>query len=197
MPGCFANPLMYWIGFDINNPDPVQRDLFQRFYLDTHVPEVVASNPGFVHGHLYQRQDAAAESAPSAPTFLAVYEMDGEAAAQTYLDRNDGPPEGRPKYTPGPPVWKDMSPVWRMVWRRLAESAPAGDAPEIITVVGTLEPSAAPSNSRVTTWELVRELRHPAPGSPPFALVDEQGGNDHAAAKDAATVWNPSYRRVR
>jgi hypothetical protein len=192
MPGSFANPLMYWIAFDINNPDPEQRDIFQRFYLDTHVPEVVAANPGFVHGHLYQRQDAPSGTEEAIPTFLAVYEMDGEAPAQTYLDRNDGPPEGRPKYTPGPPVWKDMSPVWRMVWRRLDASNPAGQTPEVITVAGARQRPEGRADARVTSWELVRELRHPAPGSPPFVAVYETSETPDVAG----TAWSPRYRRV-
>src|SRR5215510_13688744 len=58
-----------------------------------HVPEVVASNPGFVRGTRYEllQPDPRGDWGPR---WLAVYEMDGEAAARTYAQRNDAPPAG-------------------------------------------------------------------------------------------------------
>ena len=126
----FAYPFMYWVG--MNTPpdtDPTAVAEFSQFYSKIHVPEVVASNPGFVRGTRYEllQPDPRGDWGPR---WLAVYEMDGEAAARTYAARNDGPPEGRPRYTPGPAAWQQTQSVWRMIWRQVSscrhgESAPA------------------------------------------------------------------------
>ena len=99
---------------------------FNRFYTATHVGEVVAAHPGFLSASRYELITPDARGGEHyGPRWLAVYEMDGEAAARTYAARNDGPPEGRPKYTPGPAVWQQTQSVWRMIWRHVSSSGPA------------------------------------------------------------------------
>ena len=102
----FSYPFMYWVGMN-TAPDTDAAALaeFNAFYSKTHVPEVVASNPGFVRGSRYEllQPDPRGDFGPR---WLAIYEMDGEAAARTYAQRNDGPAEGRPTYTPGPAAWR-------------------------------------------------------------------------------------------
>jgi hypothetical protein len=105
MQQAFAYPFMYWVGMNTSpDTDPAAVAEFSQFYSTVHVPEVVASNPGFVRGTRYEllQPDPRGDYGPR---WLAVYEMDGEAAARTYATRNDGPPEGRLRYTPGPAVW--------------------------------------------------------------------------------------------
>jgi len=136
MQQAFAYPFMYWVG--MNTPpdtDAAAVAEFSQFYSTIHVPEVVASNPGFVRGTRYElfQPDPRGDYGPR---WLAVYEMDGEAAARTYAARNDGPPEGRPKYTPGPAVWQQTQSVWRMIWRHVSSSGTASQPPHSIFMVG-------------------------------------------------------------
>ena len=120
MAEAFSYPFMYWVGMN-TAPDTDAAALaeFNAFYSKTHVPEVLANNPGFVRGSRYEllQPDPRGDFGPR---WLAIYEMDGEAAARTYAQRNDGPPEGRPTYTPGPAAWRQTQTMWRMIWRRLA-----------------------------------------------------------------------------
>ena len=98
----FSQPFMYWVGMNTApNTDAAALAEFSAFYSKTHVPEVLANNPGFVCGWRYEllQPDPRGDFGPR---WLAVYEMDGEAAARTYAQRNDGPAEGRPTYTPAP-----------------------------------------------------------------------------------------------
>ena len=136
MQQAFAYPFMYWVG--MNTPpdtDPTAVAEFSQFYSTIHVPEVVASNPGFVRGTRYEllQPDPRGDYGPR---WLAVYEMDDEAAAHTYAARNDGPPEGRPRYTPGPAVWQQTQSVWRMIWRHVSSSGTASQPPHSIFMVG-------------------------------------------------------------
>ncbi len=126
MQQAFAYPFMYWVG--MNTPpdtDSTAVAELSQFYSTIHVPEVVASNPGFVRGTRYEllQPDPRGDYGPR---WLAVYEMDGEAAVRTYAARNDGPPEGRPKYTPGPAVWQQTQDPHRCLHRPGARAFAAG-----------------------------------------------------------------------
>lgn len=80
MQQAFAYPFMYWVGMNTHpDTDPTAVAEFSRFYSTIHVPEVVASNPGFVRGTRYEllHPDPRGDWGPR---WLAVYEMDGEAA---------------------------------------------------------------------------------------------------------------------
>ena len=90
---------------------------FNHFYSGTHLAEVIAANPGFRAASRYELL-APDSRGDLAPRWLAVYELDSDTAVQTYLVRNDGPAEGRPKYTPGPAVWSSFQITWRMMWRQ-------------------------------------------------------------------------------
>lgn len=211
MPALFEQPFMYWIGVDIPAADPAEVDAFHTFYAETHLPEVVAANPGFTTGHRYGllRPDPRGVLGPG---HLGVYEMDGEAAARTYLARNDGPPEGRPAYTPGPPAWDDMQPRWRMIWGKVATTgAPAGPPPASVFIVGINPPQGASADevaemdafyeqvhmpevlaasgyTRATRYRLLRELLHPDPGCPTYLAVYE------ADAATTAKLDDPTRR---
>ena len=55
MPQAFAYPFMYWVGMHTSpDTDPAAVAEFSQFYSTVHVPEVVASNPGFVRGTRYE-----------------------------------------------------------------------------------------------------------------------------------------------
>ncbi len=192
----FAYPFMYWVGMNTApelEPEAVAE--FSRFYSTVHLPEVLQANPGFTRGTRYElvRPDPRGDFGPR---WLAIYEMDGEDAAQGYAARNDGPPEGRPKYTPGPPAWHRTESKWRLIWRRIVENGSTGEPPDTIFMVGmnvppgTDEAALAEFNDfytnthlpevkhfggygRATRHQLYREFKHPAPGSPQFVAIYE------------------------
>jgi hypothetical protein len=192
----FDGPFMYWVGMN-TAPDTDAEALaeFNRFYSAVHQPEVVAANPGFTRASRYElvQPDPRGDFGPR---WLAVYEMDAEQAAQTYIARNDGPPSGRPNYTPTPPAWKRTQTTWRMIWRQIVSCGTASEAPYAIFMVGMNVPPdtdaaglaefntfytethvpevmANGKYARGTRWELYREFVHPAPGSPRFCAIYE------------------------
>jgi hypothetical protein len=206
---------MYWVG--MNTPagaSEAELAQFNDFYSNVHVHEVVSGNPGFTRATRYEllEQDARGEFGPR---WLAVYEMDSEDAAATYIVRNDGPPEGRPSYTAGPSLWQRYEGWWRLIWHRLVP--PDGDlgsaAAPYLFLVGMDVPTdtsagdlqdfnhfytnthvpevvAAGDFLRGNRYELRSDLRHPKPGSPRFLAVYE--GDEKALATRARRAANPS-----
>jgi len=199
---------MYWVGMDTDpaaSPDELAD--FNRFYTETHVPEVVAAN-GFAFASRYELLDPDPRG-DFGPRWLAVYEMPGEAEARAYAERNDGPASGRPNYTPVPPSWKHAHIRWRMLWRQLATHGTSGELPESIFLVGMNVPPetdaaglaefnhfyttvhvpevvAAGGYVRGSRYELYRAFAHPEPGCPRFCAIYE--------ADTAATEANQRYR---
>ncbi len=208
-------PYMYWVGMN-TQPDTSPEELakFNDFYSNTHMHEVVMSNPGFIRGTRYEliEQDARGEYGPR---WLAVYEMADEAAAKGYLARNDGPAEGRPTYSPGPSAWQNYEGWWRLMWHRMVpehgelggngapylyfvamDEAPGSDEQGLrefndfytnIHVPEVVEVSKFLSGIR---YELYRELRHPEPKSPGYLAVYEADENSLQARK--ARAANPT-----
>jgi hypothetical protein len=206
VPGTFAHPFMYWVGMDNRSTDADELRAFHQYYGHTHVPEVVAHNPGFVLGHRYQLRDPDRRG-DRGPMFIAAYEIADGPGAQTYMDRNDGPAEGRPSYTPGPPVWSRIELRWRMIWRQIAATGPVAQPPASIFVVGIDPPFDADAAAlaefndfythvhvpevvanwgytRATRYELARQFLHPAPGAPRYCAVYES--DDPAAPTPSA-----------
>lgn len=213
MPSSFAQPYMYWVGADLPTEDPDEVKSWNAFYSGTHVPEVVAANPGFTHGHRYELVGPDPRGV-DAPKYLAVYEMAHEGAARTYGARNDGPAEGRPKYTSGPAVWETMTLKWRMIWRTFAETGPAGGTPESIFVVGMNPPAnASPAEltefndyytkthlpevteagpyTRGTRHELYRPFLHPGSGAPRYLALYEADDPDRTGGPLPGTQPTP------
>ena len=96
------------------NPPPGVTDeeleVFNDFYTNVHLPEVAERR----HALRAERYEIVRElRAPyqGAPRFLAVYEVDEEAASQR---RHTGPP-----YAKGPEVWQRHKTPWRLWFRRL------------------------------------------------------------------------------
>jgi hypothetical protein len=210
---------MYWVGMDAA-PGSSAEDVagFSHFYSDVHMKEVVASNPGFLRATRYElaEQDVRGEYGPR---FLAMYEMENEAAARGYIARNDGPAEGRPQYTPGPESWQKMLRRWRLLWRRFApeegELGAAG-APYLYFVAMNVPPDtdaeglrqfndfytkthvpevvALSKFLRGTRYELYRDFQHPAPGCPRFLAVYEADEASLKARTERAS--NPGATRL-
>ena len=218
MKQAFSYPFVYWIGMNTApGTEAGAIEEFQEFYGKTHAPEVLAANPGFVRATRYELIGPDPRGAP-APRWLTAYEMDGEAAARAYAERNDGPPEGRPKYTPWPAASQPMEITWRMIWRGVSSCGTASQPPHSIFMVGmnvpadTDEEGLAAFNDfytnihvpevmalggyvRGTRLELSREFRHSAPGCPRFCAIYEA---DEATTK-ANMQWrgNPGSRPAR
>ena len=214
MADAFSSPFMYWVGMNTApNTDDAALAAFNTFYSKTHLPEVLASNPGFVRGWRYELLDPDPRG-DFGPRWLAIYEMDGEAAAQAYVQRHDGPPEGRPTYTPGPAAWQASQSMWRMIWRRLSSCGKASQPPHSIFMVGmnvppdTDDTGLAEFNAfytdihvpevmahrgyhRGTRYELYRALRHPQPGCPQFCAIYEADEATTAVAQQARSNPQP------
>jgi hypothetical protein len=207
-------PFMYWVG--MNTPADVSAtDLadFNDFYSNVYAREVLGANSGFVRATRYElcEQDARGNFGPR---WLAMYEMDSQNAADLYIERNDGPPEARPTYSPGPVAWQHYEGWWRLMWHRLVPEAGelgAGDAPYIYMVgmdvpEGTNEKGLQEFNDFYTRihvpevvsvsgflsgirYELYRDFRHPEPGSPHFLAVYE--ANEDSIKARAERAANP------
>ena len=100
--------------------------------------------------------------------------MDSEAAARTYAARNDGPPEGRPRYTPGPAAWQQTQSVWRMIWRHVSSSGTASEPPHSIFMVGMNVP----------------------PGTDEAGLAEFNAFYTNIHVPEVVTLWRLVYRRI-
>jgi hypothetical protein len=207
-------PYMYWVGMN-THPDTSPDELakFNDFYSNTHMREVVSSNPGFIRATRYElcEQDARGNFGPR---WLAAYEMEDEDAAKGYIARNDGPPEGRPSYSPGPAAWQNYQGWWRLLWRRKTplegqlspnttpylyfvamDEAPGTDEQglrefnEFYTNVHVPEVVGVSDFVSGARYELYREFRHPEPRSPGYLAVYE--ANDQSLKTRADRAANP------
>ncbi len=203
-------PFMYWVGMN-TQPDTSEEELakFNDFYSNTHAHEVVQSNPGFFRATRYELQEPDPRG-DFGPRWLVMYEMENEAAAEGYIARNDGPPEGRPTYSPGPAAWQVYQPWWRLMWGRLHPKDGelcAGGAPYLYFVAMNVPPDTdakglqefndfyththVPEVVKMsdfisgTRFELKREFLHPAPGCPQFLAIYEANDASLAARKQS------------
>jgi hypothetical protein len=214
---------MYWVGMDTPaGADAAALGAFSDFYSRVHLPEVLAANPGFVRASRYELLTPDPRG-DFGPRWLAVYEMADEAAAQAYIERNDGPASGRPTYTAGPPAWQGAESRWRLIWRQVSAAGSSGQPPRSIFLVGmNVPPETAPAGlaefndfytnvhvpevmalrgyARGSRFELHREFRHPQPGCPRFCAVYEDtrvaqkaNGAGPAQAQGALSSGPPTW----
>jgi hypothetical protein len=90
-------------------------DVFNDFYTNVHLPEVAERR----HALRAVRYELVREAKPpyqGGPRFLAVYEVDEQAAANR---RHQGP-----AYATGPDVWQRHKTPWRLWYRRLSSPEP-------------------------------------------------------------------------
>ena len=205
-------PYTYWVGMSIP-ADTTAAALadFNHFYTNTHVREVLASNPGFLRGRRYELAQDDPRGARG-PRFLAAYDIENEAGALGYIARNDGPLEQRSKYSQGPSAWQQHTTNWRLMWRRILtvpQNAPATEAAYIYLIgmnapadanaadlaefntfysnVHVPEVMAANGFERGVRYERLREFAHPNPGGPRFlaayAIKDEAAARAHMQSR--------------
>jgi hypothetical protein len=85
---------------------------FNEFYTNVHMPEV-AERRGALRASRYELDRVVRPPTRGAPHFLAVYEVDKDAAQ---VRRHIGPP-----YQTGPKVWQKHTTPWRFWYRRLSD----------------------------------------------------------------------------
>jgi hypothetical protein len=133
----------YVVGLDPTEAvDEQQLAVFDEFYSEVHLPEVVARNPGFTRGQRYllSRQDPRHDVGPE---MLAVYDIANEAAAERYVETQAVAGAGI-AYTPSPVPWDLFTVRWRLVLRaRGAYGDPVPDARHMF-MVGLDAGSGAP-----------------------------------------------------
>jgi hypothetical protein len=203
----FSEPMTYWIGLD--TPDSTEEEVaeFSRFYDEVHAHEVLAANPGFARCHRFELLTADSRGVPG-PRFLAMYEC-SEAAAATYLEREHGPAEHKPRYSSGPPAWERREARWRMIWRRIVATDPGAPLPSSIYLVG-MDPGPGDAAALAafdafytmthvpeilasggyragTRLRLEAGLLHPEPGAPSFVACYEAD----AALTEAIAAGTP------
>jgi hypothetical protein len=203
---------MYWVGMDTDprtSADALAE--FNRFYSTTHVHEVIAAHPGFLNATRYELLDPDPRGGEHyGPRWLAVYEMQDEAAAERYVKEDARAWVHRRKYSPWPAARKRAKTVWRMIWRQLAAVGTSAQLPESIFMVGMNVPAdtdaaglaafdtfytqthvpevmAGGGYARATRFELYRAFAHPAPGCPRFCAIYEA---------DAAATTQRAERRA-
>ncbi|MGH3586070.1 MAG: hypothetical protein ACRDQ0_07070 [Pseudonocardia sp.] len=195
----FTSPFMYWLAIDFTTSDPDELARINRFYDEVHIPEVFAANPGFVAVHRYTLQIQDRRGDFGAGNLIA-YEIESAQAAEEYLER-----EPASSYSADPPVWPErLDTRWRVLYRRVAQTAPSTVAPGAISLIGINPPpdvDAAelaefdrfysdvhlPENtelgsfSRGVRFEVRHALKHPAPGCPRFlAIYELEDGSDES-----------------
>jgi hypothetical protein len=189
---------------------------FNHFYSTVHVHEVIAAHRGFVCVSRYELMGPDPRGGVHAgPRWLAVYGMADEAAAEQYIKDNARPWLHRRQYSAWPPARKRAKTVWRMIWRRGAELAPANELPETIALVGlndatltsdakgpesdgNVEParSEGSENSGAREFgrlELYREFAHPTPGCPPVCVVSSAAP---LLSDDRSVTWSLVYQLI-
>ena len=105
---------IYLLG--VNPPEtlsPQELAEFNRFYTDVHLREV-AERRRALRAVRYERVAEIKPPYPSAPSYLAAYELDETSAAAR---RHTGP-----AYSAGPTVWQQHTTPWRL-WYILRSSA--------------------------------------------------------------------------
>ncbi len=112
VPASVAPYAVYLLG--VNPPvdaTPDELDVFNDFYTNVHLPEV-AERRHALRAVRYELEREAKPPYQGPPRFLAVYEVDQQAAENR---RHQGPP-----YARGPDVWQRHKTPWRLWYRRLA-----------------------------------------------------------------------------
>src|SRR5438105_754379 len=189
----FAYPFAYWVGMD-TDPRTSSEALaeFNRFYSTTHVGEVIAAHPGFVTASRWElvEQDPRG-GAHAGPRWLAVYEMQDEAAAERYVKDNERPGRHRRKYSSWPSARKRAKTVWRLLWRKISGSSAPADS---VVLLGTNTP-APEARASIAQFELYRAYAHPAPSAPRYCTIYAADGSG-APPEGDDLVWRLVYRRI-
>ncbi|WP_067460977.1 DUF4286 family protein [Actinomadura macra] len=211
----FSSSFLYWIALDFGSSDPADVARFNRFYDETHIPEVLARYPGFLAAHRYALQ-VPDPRGDFGGAYLAAYEVESEQAATAYLAGTTAPAGTRPSYTNDAPLWPELlTHRWRVVYEKVAETSPSTGTPGAIYIIGIEPPAdvgdeleafdefytnvhmpevmAIGNFSRGTRYRLWHELEHAEPGCPRFLVVYEQAdATDEQVHATLRTLVNTS-----
>jgi len=111
-PRAVAPHAIYLLG--VNPPEGVtdgELEVFNDFYTNVHLPEV-AERRHALRAVRYELARLLKPPYPSAPRFLAAYEVDEAGSSNR---RHTGPP-----YSSGPEVWQRHTTPWRLWYRYVA-----------------------------------------------------------------------------
>ena len=104
-----AAAVVFIVGTEVSNP--ADEAAFNEWYNKTHLPEVTAI-PGVKSATRYEVIDPE----PGYPRYLAIYEMEDEAAFRNFMEHRRRQQAGEiPDFTPGPA----FRIVWRKAYRRI------------------------------------------------------------------------------
>src|ERR1700712_981612 len=106
----------YWAGLDTPGASDSDVRRFNEFYWSTHVPEVMANNPGFIRCDRFELSEPDARG-DFGPRWLTRYTMNS-AGAEKYLRENDQPDYVMP-YTAMPTLDCDVIVRWRLLWQHI------------------------------------------------------------------------------
>ncbi|TYB44022.1 DUF4286 family protein [Actinomadura chibensis] len=215
----FSNDFLYWIALDFASSDPADIARFNRFYDETHVPEVFARHPGFASSHRYELQIQDARGDYGAK-YLAAYEVVSEEGADAYLASTTAPAGTHPAYSDDPPLWPDLlTHRWRVIYEKAMETSAATGVPEAIYIIGIDPPDDIGDGlaefdefytgvhvpeatdkggfSRGSVYRLRHALEHPEPGCPRYLAVYELASATREQVVEtlrtlrAEEVWSP------
>jgi hypothetical protein len=200
-------PYMYWVGMN-TQPDTSEAELakFNDFYSNVHAHEVVQNNPGFFRATRYELKEGDPRG-NFGPRWMVMYEMENNAAAEGYLDRDKA--GTRPAYSAGPAAWQNYEGWWRLIWKRLVPEKGelgAGNAPYLYFVAMNVPPGTDAQGMKEfnefytgihvpevvdvaafrsgTRYEIEADLRHPEPGCPQFLAVYEADDRSRERMKE-------------
>lgn len=155
----FAADYTYWVGIDTDpNATEAEIDEFNEFYTRFHLPEVLRANPGFTAAARY-RLEGPDPRGDLGPMWLTAYAIEDQAGADRYVARERDPNAERPNFTPGPALWKRMSPRWRLMWRQVFSLGPHASAPEAIMMVG-MDPAEGASEQDLEAFDAFYSATH-------------------------------------
>lgn len=190
----------YWVGLDTPGASESDARRFNEFYWSTHVPEVMANNPGFVRCDRFELVQPD-ERGDFGPRWLARYTMDA-AAAQKYVEENSKPGYVMP-YEAFPALDCEIVVRWRLLWEHVASSGDATYESKRLRLIGMdpwLESSDAQLRefndfytdvhlaearlilgaTQVSRYELVRDFVAYPSTSPRYAALYELDGPSFA-----------------
>ena len=97
MPKKTKRPVVFVVG--TNCTDPAQEAEFNKWYDQTHIPEV-CKQPGFIRAERYE----IINPQPGGPKYLALYMLEDEAAWKNFQEYRKKVRSGEvPNFKPGPP----------------------------------------------------------------------------------------------
>lgn len=190
-----ASRYRYLIGVE-PGADLTARELadFEQFYDEVHQGEVVGANRGVLRGVRFTASGPAT-GITDAPSWLAMYTIDGLAAVREYVARQQTPGSGL-DYTDPPVPWSRMTTRWRAILQSAEDvEADLGCADLVLTGrPETTEFGDRATTSPGITFQVLTAL--PAASTVPIVLTAYPGSGAPAGSAHPAPEWSRPYHRT-